>query len=64
MKISSNLLTPGNHSLLLADYEGQMSFATQSIPISELRNNVAIVAGASKIFNIPTIITTVVINGK
>lgn len=53
MKMSSNLLTPGNHSLLLADYEGQMSFATQSIPISELRNNVAIVAGASKILIFP-----------
>jgi len=36
-----------------------MAFATKSISINELRTNVAIVAGASKIFNIPTVVTTV-----
>ena len=59
MKPSKNLLSPDNHALVLIDFEGQMAFATTSIPLSELRTNVAIVSGASKIFNVPTIVTTV-----
>ncbi|MET1057594.1 MAG: hydrolase [Pedobacter sp.] len=59
MKPSPNLLSPENHTLVLIDFEGQMAFATKSISINELRTNVAIVAGASKIFNVPTIVTTV-----
>ena len=59
MKPSPNLLSPENHVLVLIDFEGQMAFATKSISINELRTNVAIVAGASKIFNVPTIVTTV-----
>ncbi|MDR7372892.1 hydrolase [Flavobacterium aquidurense] len=59
MKPSVNLLSPNNHALVLIDFEGQMAFATTSIPLSELRTNVAIIAGASKIFNVPTIVTTV-----
>jgi len=59
MKPSVNLLSPDNHALVLIDFEGQMAFATTSIPLSELRTNVAIIAGASKIFNVPTIVTTV-----
>lgn len=58
MKPSVKLLSPDNHALVLIDYEGQMAFATESIAITELRNNVSIVCGASKIFNIPTIVTT------
>lgn len=59
MKPSSNLLSPSNHALVLIDFEGQMAFATKSISTTELRNNTAIVAGASKIFNVPTVVTTV-----
>lgn len=59
MKPSVNLLSPENHALVLIDFEGQMAFATSSIQLSELRNNVAIICGASKIFNVPTIVTTV-----
>ncbi|MGY0034645.1 hydrolase [Pedobacter sp. NJ-S-72] len=59
MKPSPNLLSPENHTLVLIDFEGQMAFATKSIAIAELRTNVAIIAGASKIFNVPTIVTTV-----
>ncbi|MBF4507683.1 hydrolase [Flavobacterium sp. JLP] len=59
MKPSVNLLSPDNHALVLIDFEGQMAFATNSIALSELRNNVAIISGASKIFNVPTIVTTV-----
>ena len=53
------LLNPTNHALVLIDYEGQMAFATANIPIDQLRNNTAIIAGASKIFEIPTVVTTV-----
>lgn len=59
MKPSSNLLSPENHALVLIDFEGQMAFATKSISMNELRNNVAVICGASKIFNVPTVITTV-----
>ena len=59
MKPSPDLLTPDNHALVLIDFEGQMAFATKSIAISELRTNVAIISGASKIFNVATIVTTV-----
>ncbi|HEY4194798.1 MAG TPA: isochorismatase family protein [Mucilaginibacter sp.] len=43
----------------MIDFESQMAFATENISITNLRTNVAIVAGASRIFNIPTIVTTV-----
>ena len=59
MKPSVKLLSPENHALVLIDFEGQMAFATKSIGISELRTNTAIIAGASKIFNVATIVTTV-----
>jgi nicotinamidase-related amidase len=58
-KPSPNLLNPTNHTLVLVDHEGQMAFATKSIDAIELRNNVGLVAGASKIFNVPTVVTTV-----
>jgi nicotinamidase-related amidase len=58
-KISPNLLTPDNHSLILIDYESQMLFPLKSINTSEFRDNVGIVAGASKIFDVPTVVTTV-----
>lgn len=53
------MLDPTNHALVLIDHEGQMAFATKSISMEELRNNVALVSGGSKIFNIPTVVTTV-----
>ena len=58
-KPSPALLTPTNHALVLIDHESQMAFATKSITTEELRNNVALTAGASKIFNVPTVVTTV-----
>ena len=59
MNPSPKLLSPANHALVLIDFEGQMTFATKSIDIAELRSNVGIVVGASKIFNVATVITTV-----
>ena len=58
-KPSPNLLNPTNHTLVLIDHEGQMAFATKSIDAIELRNNVGLIAGASKIFKVPTVVTTV-----
>ena len=56
---ASQILNPTNHALLLIDHEGQMAFAVESQPIEELRNNTGILAGTSKLFEIPTIVTTV-----
>jgi len=58
-KPSPELLTPDNHVLVLVDHEGQMAFAVENVSIGELRNNTAIVAGGSKIFKVPTVVTTV-----
>jgi nicotinamidase-related amidase len=59
MKPAPNLLAPDNHALVLIDFEGQMAFATHSLSMTELRGNVALIAGASRIFNVPTVVTTV-----
>jgi nicotinamidase-related amidase len=56
---SAKLLTPQNHSLILIDHQPQMAFATRSIDIAELRNNVTGLAKAAKVFKVPTILTTV-----
>jgi nicotinamidase-related amidase len=58
-KPSAELLNPTNHELVLIDFEGQMAFAAKSSSIIELRNNTALIAGASKIFNVATVVTTV-----
>lgn len=58
-KPSNKLLTPDNHTLLLIDHQPQMAFATRSIDVAELRNNVTGLAKAAKAFNVPTILTTV-----
>ncbi|MDB5745337.1 MAG: Nicotinamidase-related amidase [Massilia sp.] len=56
---SAKLLTPKNHTLILIDHQPQMAFATRSIDIAELRNNVTGLAKAAKAFQVPTILTTV-----
>ncbi|HWP93341.1 MAG TPA: hydrolase [Thermodesulfobacteriota bacterium] len=53
------MLTPTNHILILIDHQPQMAFATKSIDIVELRNNVTGLAKAAKVFNVPAILTTV-----
>ena len=58
-KPSPELLNPTNHVLVLVDNESQMAFAVKSITTDELRNNTAIAAGASQIFKVPTVVTTV-----
>ncbi|MEM9115024.1 MAG: hydrolase [Myxococcota bacterium] len=56
---AKSLLTPDNHSLILIDHQSQMAFATNSIDIVALRNNVTGLAKAAQAFNVPTILTTV-----
>lgn len=58
-KPSSKLLDPSNHTLILIDHQPQMAFATKSIDIVELRNNVTGLAKAAKTFNVPVVLTTV-----
>ncbi|WP_203072077.1 hydrolase [Falsiroseomonas ponticola] len=55
----SLLLDPGNHALIMIDFQSQMAFATNSIDPVLLRNNAAIVAEAAAGFGVPTILTTV-----
>lgn len=53
------LLSPDNHTLILIDHQPQMAFATRSIDIVELRNNVTGLAKSARAFDVPTILTTV-----
>jgi len=53
------LLTPTDHTLIMIDYQSQMSFATKSIDAVLLRNNCALIAKAAREFKVATILTTV-----
>jgi nicotinamidase-related amidase len=53
------LLDSKNHTLIMIDFQSQMAFATKSIDAVTLRNNAALVAESARIFNVPTILTTV-----
>ncbi len=56
---SSRMLTPQNSALILIDHQPQMAFATHSIDTLTLINNVTGLAKGAKIFNVPTLLTTV-----
>jgi nicotinamidase-related amidase len=53
------VLTPQNCQLIFIDHQPQMAFGVQSIDRQVLKNNTVGLAKAAKIFDIPTIITTV-----
>lgn len=53
------LLQPGDHALILIDFQSQMAFATKSIDATLLRNNAALVSRAAASFKVPTVLTTV-----
>lgn len=53
------LLTPHNCQLIFIDHQPQMAFGVQSIDRQTLKNNVVALAKSAKVFDIPTIITTV-----
>ncbi|AZI35466.1 putative hydrolase [Caenibius tardaugens NBRC 16725] len=56
---AKSLLEPGNHALVLIDFQSQMAFATKSIAPELLRNNAALLANSAAGFDVPTILTTV-----
>jgi len=53
------VLTPTNCQMIFIDQQPQMAFGVQSIDRQVLKNNTVALAKAAKVFNIPTIITTV-----
>ena len=54
-----SLISPNDHTLILIDFQSQMSFATKSIAPELLRNNAALIANAAASFGVSTILTTV-----
>ncbi|MCV4342654.1 hydrolase [Pseudomonas capsici] len=53
------LLNPTNSALILIDHQPQMAFGVQSIDRQTLKNNTVGLAKAAKLFNVPTILTSV-----
>jgi nicotinamidase-related amidase len=53
------VLTPQNSQLIFIDHQPQMAFGVQSIDRQTLKNNAVALAKSAKVFDIPTIITTV-----
>ncbi|MDX3934055.1 hydrolase [Stenotrophomonas sp.] len=53
------LLSPTDHALVLIDFQSQMAFATHTIDISALRNNVSLIAKGAAGFKVPVVLTTV-----
>lgn len=57
-----SLIKPDEIALVLIDHQPQMLFGVQSIDRQTLINNTAGLAKAAKIFNVPTVLTTVAAN--
>lgn len=57
------LLTPDLPTLVLIDFQPQMAFAVKNIDGQTLINNAVGLTKAAKIFNIPTVLTTVAEKG-
>jgi nicotinamidase-related amidase len=53
------LLTPDNSVLLFIDHQPQMAFGVVNIDRQLLKNNVVALAKSAKVFQVPTILTTV-----
>ncbi|KAB0326645.1 hydrolase [Janthinobacterium sp. PLB04] len=53
------VLTPDNCQIIFIDQQPQMAFGVQSMDRQALKNNTVGLAKAARVFNIPTIITTV-----
>jgi nicotinamidase-related amidase len=54
-----SLLTPENSTVIFIDHQPQMTFGVASIDRQLLLNNTVGLAKAAKVFNVPTILTTV-----
>lgn len=57
--MKTELLNPMNSALILIDFQPQMTFGVANIDRQTLFNNVMLLAKAAKIFNVPTVLTTV-----
>jgi len=57
--MKTELLNPQNSAVILIDFQPQMTFGVANIDRQTLFNNVILLAKAAKIFNVPTILTTV-----
>lgn len=57
------VLTPQNSQLIIIDHQPQMAFGVQSIDRQVLKNNTVALAKSAKVFDIPTVITTVETEG-
>ncbi|MEL6646166.1 MAG: hydrolase [Pseudomonadota bacterium] len=55
----TEVLTPQNSQLIIIDHQPQMAFGVQSMDRQALKNNVVGLTKSAKVFDIPTIITTV-----
>ena len=55
----TQVLTPENSQLIYIDHQPQMAFGVQSMDRQTLKNNTVALAKSAKVFDIPTIITTV-----
>ena len=55
----TQVLTPDNSQLIFIDHQPQMAFGVQSMDRQTLKNNTVALAKSAKVFDIPTIITTV-----
>jgi len=55
----SKLISPQDHTLILIDFQSQMSFATKSIDAVNLRTNAALISQAAAGFGVSSILTTV-----
>ncbi len=53
------VLTPHNSQLIIIDHQPQMAFGVQSLDRQTLKNNVVGLAKAARVFNVPTVITSV-----
>lgn len=54
-----SLLTPENSTVIFIDHQPQMTFGVANIDRQSLVNNTVGLAKAAKVFNVPTILTTV-----
>ncbi len=57
--MKNELLNPQNSAVIFIDHQPQMTFGVANIDRQTLFNNVILLAKAAKIFNVPTILTTV-----
>ncbi|MBP7865530.1 MAG: hydrolase [Acidobacteria bacterium] len=57
--MKTELLNPQNSAVIFIDHQPQMTFGVASIDRQTLFNNVILLAKTARIFNVPTILTTV-----